>query len=83
MPSHRTGLLIIRAWVEAGSAEPLRAQVRVTDDIAIGIERTFTLVQSDAAGELVDAWLQGILGAAAADPGSLTTTDSDAAVTPR
>lgn len=67
MPNHRTGLLIIRAWVEAGSAEPLRAQVRVTGDISGGIERTVALVQSDTVMELVDAWLQGIVGAAASE----------------
>ena len=67
MPSHRTGLLIIRAWVEAGSAEPLRAQVRVTGDISSGIERTIALAQSDTVMELVDDWLQEIVGAAASD----------------
>ena len=61
MPSHRTGVLIIRAWVEGGSAEPLRAQVRLTDDIAEGIQRSLTLVQTDAVGDLVSAWLEGML----------------------
>jgi hypothetical protein len=67
MPSHRTGLLIIRAWVEEGSADPLRAQVRVTGDISTGIEHTLTLVQPDTVGELVDTWLEGVLGARTAD----------------
>jgi hypothetical protein len=55
--------LIIRAWVEGGSAEPLRAHVRVTDDISTGMERslTLTLDQPAAVGELVDTWLQGVL----------------------
>ena len=64
MPSHRTGLLIIRAWVEEGSLEPLRAQVRVTGDISSGIERTVALAHSDTVMELVDDWLQEIVGAA-------------------
>jgi hypothetical protein len=64
MPTPPTGLLIIRAWVEAGSAEPLRAQIRVTKDISTGIEQSLTLVQTDAVGDLVEAWLHGILGAA-------------------
>jgi hypothetical protein len=67
MPSHRTGLLIIRAWVEEGSREPLRAQVRVTGDISSGIERTVALIHSDGVMELVDDWLQGIVGAANTD----------------
>jgi hypothetical protein len=69
MPSHRTGLLIIRAWVEGGSAEPLRAQVRLTGDISTGIERTLTLVQTDEVGEVVEAWLQGMLGTRAVESG--------------
>jgi hypothetical protein len=61
MPTRRTGLLIIRAWTEEGSAKPLRAQVRITGDISTGIERTLTLAQPDAVVELVDAWLQGFV----------------------
>ena len=65
MPSHRTGLLIIRAWLEPGSTEPLRAQIRVTSDISTGIERTVALAESDTVMELVDEWLQGIVDAGA------------------
>jgi hypothetical protein len=67
MPSHRTALLIIRAWVEEGSAEPLRAQVQVTNDIAQGMERTLTMVQPAAVRALIDLWLLGILSATASD----------------
>jgi hypothetical protein len=61
MTNHRTGLLVIRAWVEEGSTEPLRAQIRVTGDVSTGIERSLTLVQSDTVSELVDTWLHGML----------------------
>jgi hypothetical protein len=61
MPSHRTGLLIIRAWTEVGSDEPLRAQIRITEDVSTGRARTLTLVDTGSVGDLVDAWLQGIL----------------------
>jgi hypothetical protein len=61
MPSHRTGLLIIRAWVEPGSTDPLRAQIRVTNDISTGIERTVALAQSGTVIDLVDEWLQAIV----------------------
>lgn len=61
MPIHRTGLLIIRAWVEPGSAAPLRAQIRLTDDVDTGLEQALTLTSPEEAGALVDAWLQGIL----------------------
>ena len=61
MPSHQTGLLIIRGWIEEDSTEPLRALIRLTNDISTGIERTLTLTDSDAIGDLVNAWLQHIL----------------------
>jgi hypothetical protein len=61
MPSDRTGLLIIRAWLEGESTQPLRAHVRVTDDVSTGIQRTVTLAQPDRVSELVDSWLRGIL----------------------
>jgi hypothetical protein len=63
MPSHRTGLLVIRAWVEEGSAEPLRAHVRVTGDISTGAARTVTISEPAAVVELVETWLQTIRSA--------------------
>lgn len=62
----RTGLMIVRAWLEDGSSRPLRAHIRLTTDIAAGFERELTLVDvSDVCGE-VDAWLREILGDQAA-----------------
>ena len=61
--SHRTGVLIIRAWTEPGSSEPLRAQIRVSDDISTGTEETFTLVEAAEVDALVHTWLQAFLGA--------------------
>jgi hypothetical protein len=61
--SHRTGLLIIRAWLEPGSTEPLRAQIRVTSDISTGIERTVALAESDTVADLVHEWLQSMVEA--------------------
>jgi hypothetical protein len=61
MASHRTGLLIIRAWLEPGSTDPLRAHIRVTNDISVGIEQTVALAESDTVMELVDEWLQSIV----------------------
>jgi hypothetical protein len=63
MPTHRTGLLIIRAWVEEGSTAPLRAHIRISYDVSTGLQRTLTVGEPDAVHEVVDAWLQGILGA--------------------
>jgi hypothetical protein len=72
MPSDRTALLIIRAWIEEGSAEPLRAQVRLTADVASGFEATSTLADADAICAMVRAWLAD-LSAEAQPPGRATT----------
>jgi hypothetical protein len=66
--THLTGLLIIRAWVEDGSVEPLRAHLRISDDISNGIERSSTLVSADKAGRLVEAWLVGIVDSGTRTP---------------
>jgi hypothetical protein len=60
MTTHRTGLLIVRAWVEPGSAAPLRARIQVTDDLSDGIQTVF-LTQSDAVELLVAQWLREVL----------------------
>ena len=57
------GLLIIRAWVEEGSDERLRAEVRITNDVSAGIQRTVTLARPEEVRAAVDAWLAGVLGA--------------------
>jgi len=57
MPTDRTGLLIIRAWIEEGSEEPLRVQVRSVDDVSAGVERTQTLARVEEVVAAVQAWL--------------------------
>ena len=57
MPKTRTGLLIIRAWTEPGSSSPLRAQVRLTTDVSLGVERSETVTEADTVVEVVQAWL--------------------------
>jgi hypothetical protein len=61
VPGDPTGLLLIRAWTEQESAQPLRAHIRVTGDISIGIERSFTAVDAATVIELVEEWLRGIV----------------------
>jgi hypothetical protein len=57
----RTGLLIIRAWVEPGSSSPLRAQIRLTTDVSRGFEQSLTVAERKAAIEAVQAWLSAML----------------------
>ena len=61
MESHRTGLLIIRAWVEEGAAEPLRVRLRISTDVSVGFERTLTLVQPEEVDAAVREWLADML----------------------
>ena len=66
MPASRTGLLIIRAWIEEGSSEPLRAHIRLTTDVSSGFEQSLTLSQVPAVCEAVETWLGNILSGSTA-----------------
>ena len=55
-----TGLMIIRAWLESGSSTPLRATLRLTNDVSLGLERTVTLADADAIALVVRRWLRDI-----------------------
>jgi hypothetical protein len=68
MPSDRTGLLTIRAYVEPLSTSPLRAEVRLTADVSQGIQRTVALADPDRVVELVRAWLRDIVVAPIGTP---------------
>jgi hypothetical protein len=57
MTKTRAGLLIIRAWAEPGSSSPLRFQIRLTTDVSLGVERSETITEADAAIEIVQIWL--------------------------
>ena len=63
MAPTRTGLLIIRAWIEPTSSSPLRARVRLTTDVASGLEseRTFADIQSVCTA--VESWLEDVFDA--------------------
>lgn len=53
--------MIIRVWVEEGSAQPLRARIRLTDDVASGVERSMTLTRVNAVCRVVQEWLEEML----------------------
>lgn len=63
MYSDRTALLIIRAWLERESLEPLRARVRLTTDVSAGFEQELTLADVQAVSLAVEAWLHDVLAA--------------------
>ena len=61
MFNDRTGLLIIRAWTEAGSSAPLRAQLSTTADVSTGIEHTSVHTDVIEVGAEVQSWLRDVL----------------------
>ena len=61
MPLNHTGLFIIRAWVEQGSSQPLRAQIRLTTDLANGFASEMTLADVHAVSAAVELWLRDVL----------------------
>jgi hypothetical protein len=61
MPLDRTGLMIIRAWIEPGSSKPLRARIRLTKDVGAGLEEEMTLTDMPAVSAAVEFWLQEVL----------------------
>jgi uncharacterized protein YrrD len=63
MTLYRTGLLLIRAWVEKGSAKPLRATIRATTDVSKGFESDLTVADVAATTAMVETWLGDVLAA--------------------
>ena len=51
------GLLIIRTWIEPGSSEPFRANIRLTTDVSGGFERSLTLAGAEDVLATVEEWL--------------------------
>lgn len=56
-------MVVIRAWLEDGSEEPLRVGVRLTADTARGFERELMFSESAAVEALVRDWLAEVLAA--------------------
>ena len=63
MEREQAALLIIRAWTEPGSSEPLRAEVRIVTDVSACVERTLTLSRPEAVCATVADCLADVLNA--------------------
>ena len=61
MPRERTGLMIIRAWVEPDSARPLRAHLRFTTDVSTAFDSEVTLAEIEDVSSSVQMWLVDVL----------------------
>jgi hypothetical protein len=53
--------MIIRAWTEDGSADPLRAEIRSTADVLFGIQSASTVTRSEHVMEAVRSFLEDVL----------------------
>jgi len=62
MARDRTALMIIRAWVEEGSSEPLRAGIRCTTDASVGFRRTLTVARTEDVHAVLGEWLAAVVG---------------------
>ena len=62
MQTDRTGVIIIRAWVEEGSSEPVRAHISMTNDVSSGDQREMTLSRIEAVTAQVEEWLSQFYG---------------------
>jgi hypothetical protein len=61
MTLYKTGLLIIRAWIERDSGKPLRAHLRTTTDVSKGFDREFTITDVPATTAAVEKWLGDVV----------------------
>jgi hypothetical protein len=55
-----TALLTIRVWCEEGSEHPLRAEIKVADDVASGFRSTLTFVNAEAVVAAVRDFLDSV-----------------------
>jgi hypothetical protein len=60
------GLLTIRAWCEDRSDDPLRAEIRRTNDVSSGFQHQLTVAQTEKVFEAVRAFLDDVLSASGA-----------------
>ena len=72
LDTSRTALLTIRAWCEEGSQHPLRAEIRLADDVAFGFRSTLTFVHAEEVVEAVRDFLDSVLCPSRDDHPSVT-----------
>jgi hypothetical protein len=60
MCNRRVALMIIRAWIEEGSAVPLRAEIRSTGDVLAGIQSASTVNLGEHVMEAVRVFLESV-----------------------
>ena len=56
-PADVTALFLVRVRFEAGSTQPMRAEVRMTPDVTAGFGASSTVTDVEAAVTLLREWL--------------------------
>jgi hypothetical protein len=56
-----TAFLTIRAWCEDGSERPLRAEIRLTNDVASGFQDSLTVADTERVLQAVRGFLEDVL----------------------
>lgn len=56
-------LLTIRTWLEEGSSDPLRAEIRMTSDVSSGFQTVEVVAQRERVMDAVKAFLDGVFAA--------------------
>jgi hypothetical protein len=54
-------LLTVRAWCEDGSEHPLRAEIRLTNDVSSGFQHALAVADVERVVEAVRAFLDDLL----------------------
>lgn len=68
MNPDQVGLLIVRVWVEPGSARPARLELRATTDPSAGFTRTRTVTDIEEAITAIRAFLHTVLSGDTSGP---------------
>jgi hypothetical protein len=61
-PSERTGVLVLRVWVEAGVDNGLRARITVEDELGSGESVSLVLGSAERIVDFVAQWVKGFVG---------------------
>ncbi len=61
IPTSRTGLFIIRAWLDPDSSSPLRVQMTVKDDVNESTQSQTTITDATGVCQAVEKWLEDLL----------------------
>ena len=74
MNPDQVGLLIVRVWVEPGSARPARLELRATTDPSAGFTSTYTVTDIGQTITIIWEFLQTVLpGGTSSAPPALGT----------